>query len=460
MPGCVKNPRADALERFRKTAMITAYFRSQKFTVIEMWECSWLALKRNNSEVKKFVNDLRKPLDYRRKMTESQVLKAIRDEKFFGLALVDISTPEALKPFFAEFPPIFKNVDITRQDIGDFMHDYAKQHGLMKKPRRSLISSYFADEILLATPLLNWYISKGLVVTKIHMIIQYDPRICFDKLAEDISNKRREGDIDPTKKLIADNCKLMGNSYYGGTLTNVDNFRDVIFTSASSAARAVNKWYFRELNQIDDDCYEITNAKKTVHYKLPSQIGFWVYQIAKLKMLSFVYDCIDKFIARCDYELAETDTDSIYLSLSGASFEACVKPELLEEYNREKHLWFPRTDTKEHNLYDQRTPGLFKLEWQGDGYICLCSKTYFCFSDDNSNNKFSTKGLNKKQNEITKDKFLRVLRDKRNGGGSNTGFRYKDNSIFTYTQQRDSLSYFYPKREVLSDGISTIPLKL
>lgn len=41
-----------------------------------------------------------------------------------------------------------------------------------------------------------------------------------------------------------------------------------------------------------------------------------------------------------------------------------------------QYHWFPRTCCTKHAKYDKRTPGLFKLEYQGDEMIGLCSKTY------------------------------------------------------------------------------------
>ena len=38
--------------------------------------------------------------------------------------------------------------------------------------------------------------------------------------------------------------------------------------------------------------------------------------------------------------------------------------------------WFPRTCCSEHAKFDKRAVGLFKLEWQVDCLIGLCSKTY------------------------------------------------------------------------------------
>ena len=107
--------------------------------------------------------------------------------------------------------------------------------------------------------------------------------------------------------------------------------------------------------------------------------------------------------------------------------------------------------------YDKRTPGLFKIEWCGDGCIGLCSKTYYYFG---ATDKSTTKGLNKRQNIIDKDAFLNVLTNRRSGGGFNRGFRVRDSSVMTYIQERAALTYFYPKRKVLEDGLTTAPLDL
>ncbi len=191
--------------------------------------------------------------------------------------------------------------------------------------------------------------------------------------------------------------------------------------------------------------------KKVIRLDLPIQVGFFVYQYAKLRMLQFYFDCIDKYLDRSDFQYCEMDTDSAYIAISGDSIEKLVRPELKEKFNGEKSNWFPRTDTSEHRGYDKRTPGLFKVEWEGDGIVALCW---------GSKDKFSCKGVNKRSNEINKDKYINVLLTKENGSGTNKGFRVMNNSMYTYTQVRDAFSYFYPKRKVLDDGVSTLPLDI
>ena len=82
--------------------------------------------------------------------------------------------------------------------------------------------------------------------------------------------------------------------------------------------------------------------------------------------------------------------------------------------------------------FDKRTPGLFKVEWRGNGFIGLCSKTYYCCG---ATDKYSTKGLSKRQNVINKDTFLAVLTNRRSGSGVNRGFRVRDSSVMTYIQE-------------------------
>ena len=148
------------------------------------------------------------------------------------------------------------------------------------------------------------------------------------------------------------------------------------------------------------------------------------------------------------------DNDSTYIAIVGDSVESLVKSELHQEFEQDK---FPGTDTTEDKAYDKRTPGLVKVEWKGQGIVGLCSKTYYCFG---AKDKFSCKGVSKKTNENNKDKNLNLLLTKQNSAGVNRGFRVVNNAMYTYTQVRDAFSYFYPKRKVLQDGVSTLPLNI
>ena len=118
----------------------------------------------------------------------------------------------------------------------------------------------------------------GLEVTHVYQVVEYDPIPCFRRFGDAVSTAGREGDVHSHKAIIADTMKLLGNSGYGKTITNVDRHRDVNYCTEKAASLMVNDRRFRQLDVVVDDAYEIEMNKKTVTYTLPVHVGFFVLQ--------------------------------------------------------------------------------------------------------------------------------------------------------------------------------------
>ena len=444
---------------FQRTMENVAYLEKIGYPPVIEWGCQWLKKKRENHDIQQYLNKVFPGRDQQGKLkSPTQLLEQVRNGEFFGAVEVDLYVPDHLKPKFQEMTPIFKNVDISIDNIGEHMKRFAEENECMPRPRRALIGSYRGDKILLATPLLQFYLEQGLVVTKVHQAVQWCSKPCFRGFGDFVSNARRDGDQGGST-VVAETAKTVGNAGYGRFIMDVSRHENINYEEdESKVCRAINSLFFRDLQEISEGVYELKSSKKKLKMNLPIQIGFFVYQYAKLRMLQFYYEVIDHFLDRSDFELLEMDTDSLYMALAGDSVEELVNPERKEEFETTKSSWFPRTDSPEHIAYDKRTPGLFKVEWSGQGFVGLNSKTYYCWSQDGD--KYSCKGVNKKRNSINKDKYLKVLRTGEPESGENRGFRVLDNKVLTYAQFRVGFSYFYPKRQVLSDGITTIPLEI
>ena len=193
-----------------KTYEILNYFIQIGYKVYHTWACEFEKKKKEDKELEKFCNELKIVVDNRYKLSEKEIVEDVLSGKIFGMVECDIYTPDDLKPAFAEFQPIIKHAYITRDDIGDTMRKFAEKNDLLKRPTKTLLASYYGNKLLLATPLLQWYLKHGLKVTKVHQVIQYKPMQCFTKFGEEVMNARREGDKDQAKKIISDSCKLMG----------------------------------------------------------------------------------------------------------------------------------------------------------------------------------------------------------------------------------------------------------
>jgi hypothetical protein len=202
------------------------------------------------------------------------------------------------------------------------------------------------------------------------------------------------------------------------------------------------------------------------------------------------------------------DTDSSYKALSGHLHDV-IKPELRREFFENYGDWFvtpycaahrrdfiermvdgdrrwegSSTCCREARRHDSRTPGKFKEEFVGSVMVALNSKTYICAKDDEDlardfppsddpiveaelrrkreacRLENSCKGLSKKTNTFTVEHYRSVLETGRAVSGVNRGFRKKDNTLYTYQQSRRGLTYFYAKRRVLADGVSTTHLDI
>ena len=270
------------------------------------------------------------------------------------------------------------------------MQDHVNKYDLSQKDRRLLVGGIKAKKILLATPLLKWYIEHGLVVTDVYQVIEFTPKACFKPFEKQVTTARRIGDEDSSKQIIADTMKLIGNSAYGSLIMDKEKHQNVKYVrSKRDACIAINQPVFRKVSELDDDVYEIESVKKSITLDLPIYLGYFILQYAKLKMLQFYYDCIDNICDRSDFEYMEMDTDSAYIALSEECLEDIIKPEKRAEHD---HLlfnkcdtvhsltdtqWFPRECCPTHKLHDKRTPGLFKLEAEGSEMVAFLAKHIF-----------------------------------------------------------------------------------
>ena len=163
--------------------------------------------------------------------------------------------PEELKKKFADFPPIFKNTNVGRHDIGLLMKDYAEKEGLVCQPRKMLISSYFLEKGTLITPLLLFYLEWGLVCKKIYRFVEYIPVKCFKNFVQSAVKARREGDENPNSSVVAETMKLLANSSYGYQFMDHSRHTVTKYLNDEKADGAFNTNLFKRSDHINDHLY-------------------------------------------------------------------------------------------------------------------------------------------------------------------------------------------------------------
>ena len=374
-------------------------------------------------------------------------------EEWFGFAEVDIEVPEELWSEFEEFPPLFINRGVSDSAVPQHMHDYLQQSGRKRFPEQpKLLGVMSAKKILLYAPLLAWYLNRGLKLTAVYRTIDYKPREIFSWFVNEVANNRRKGDADKDKALLAEVFKLLGNSAYGKFIEAVERHTNTIYTcDEEEVDKSLRSARFKTLEEIGP-AYKVELRKSKITIDRPFQVGIVVYQLAKLRMLQFYYEFLDFYLDRRDFELIQMDTDSMYFALSRERLEDAIRPGYEVQFEEEKKRWLA------WDKWSNREPGLFKLEKEGTHAIALCSKCYHIKDSATGQAKVSSKGVNKRQNEMRLERFERALAGNRDVV-VNRGFRMRDGSMYTYEQRKLGLSAYYDKRWVLPDGIHTEPLE-
>ena len=280
---------------------------------------------------------------------------------------------------------------------------------------------------------------------------------------------------------------FQGNCSYGRTLMRKDRQSDTLITDVCGAQQAVNSPFFKSMVQLGMSTYEVRLRKKHVRWDLPLPVGFFVYGLAKLRLLQMYHDFLNTYIPRRHFQLVTCDTDSLYFAISGETLNKVVDPAKRQAFHVAQKEWLPQVLCSQHmpeafevqgdylkppsreqaccyTVYQhaKREPGLWKLECEATAIISLNSKSYICLGDEGKVIKTSAKGVQKRINPLTFDDFNKVIDEKGEVPVINRGFRTSMDGVGmrSYTLSKRGLSYLYIKREVLDDGVSTAPLKL
>ena len=152
---------------------------------------------------------------------------------------------------------IFKNNEVGRKDIAEFMQNYTIENDLLKHPTRMLISSFKLENGSLNTSLFNLYMELDIEFTKIYRFVQYLPQKCFNKFVQSVIDARREGDENPLCGVVAETMKLLGNSSYGYQIMDRSRHTITMYTKDEKTNKTINEPLFNRLDHVQKKLYEI-----------------------------------------------------------------------------------------------------------------------------------------------------------------------------------------------------------
>ena len=517
----------EKIKRHEYTMKRLDYFKTNhsEYKVEYIYECEFASMRYTEEGLQQFIYESRPKfyISNRGRTSESKLIESVKNDLFFGFLLVDIHVPENLISYFEGFPPLFVTAEIPYRVWGDHMQKFAEEVGISKAPRVLLVTGMSAKNILLTSKLLKFYLQLNLVCTSVHQVVEYSSAKCFEKFKDKMCKGRLDALADPKYAINGECYKLLSNSAFGSLLISRAKHRNVRFVQGENrVSQMFNDKHFSKCSVIDEEdaVYEIESYKRKITISEPITLGFQTLNLAKLRLLEFVYIFLKQYCLEQYYQILSTDTDSIYISIGKENFDDIIKPEMKAVYNKnvydscsdeikikpeENVFWFPRKCCKEHTQNDSKLAGIFHEEFIGNSLACLTPKTHVvtskmfeskfggvslsrlyanylrnrslgmkCFrllhklSSMSRNRivqmkrltKLSAKGVSKRLVKAPLTIFLRVLRTKVSEKGVVKGFKVIESDIYSYSQEKLMFSYFYVKREVLGDSISTKTLSL
>ena len=180
-----------------------------------------------------------------------------------------------------------------------------------------------------------------------------NPIPAFDGFGEWISAARRAGE----KAIITDTMKLLCNSGYRKTVTNVDRHRDVKYCTEICTSTLINNKRFRQLDVVDEqECREVPTA--TSHRLLSLPVRQTTHAIVLLRLC--------RPICR---------TIAVSVGQAGESIDGLVRADRRAHYFRHRSQWLPAECSDEHED-DYVRARIAGRPWMATDSCCFARKAF------------------------------------------------------------------------------------
>jgi len=120
----IQDPEDMKIQRQKRTEEKLKYLTECGYVLHSIQECEFKEILKTDPLLQKAVDSF-KPEFYKKQpyaVTEDKIKTSILSGELFGFAIVDIEVPVHLRKRFEDFPPLFANHTVKREDIGKPNH--------------------------------------------------------------------------------------------------------------------------------------------------------------------------------------------------------------------------------------------------------------------------------------------------------------------------------------------------
>lgn len=360
---------------------------------------------------------------------------------------VDLIYHESLHDRDNDYPLAIDKKVIKEKDLSTYNKEMLKENKLKHTECEKLVPSFEnRTKYVIHYRNLQYYLSKGLILTKVHRVLSFDQKPWMRPYIEFNSQQRMKSKNSFEK----DFYKLMNNSVFGKTMEDIRNhMRADIVTNMEKKDKLMKDPRLTSWTIWGDwgDCYGFFERSKVkIVLNKPIYTGFCVFDLSKLHMYKFHYDFIlPKYGNKA--RLLFTDTDSLCYDIE--------TEDLFQDMVDHKELFDCSDFPKNHKCYNEvnkKVPGKFKLETLDENvleFVGLRSKLYSLLLENDV--KKTCKGIKEivKKNKIKHIDYRNCLFTGVNKNKIQRTLRSYNHEVFSIQTEKVALSAVNDKKYMI-----------
>ena len=301
---------------------------------------------------------------------------------------VDLHYPASLHDYHQDFP-LAPSKNIVEDDwLSDYQVNLRESHNLPPSKVPKLLQTFFdKDHYVLHYKLLKLYVNLGLVVKKMHRVLQFTQNNWLTPYITLNSEKRQAA----SNKFEESFYKLMNNAVYGKNCESKRRRMKIELTrDARRTLTIVSKFEFEKFKVFGENMAALSSRPRKIYWDTPTIVGATILDLAKYYMYQFHYGTMRSSF---DCRLLYSDTDSLLYRINCEDlYRELKESNVLDQFDFSNY-------PEDHELYSEENKRVvlkFKDEFAGDyikEFICLKPKLYsitptsecFLFNDSRKN---------------------------------------------------------------------------
>ena len=231
----------------------------------------------------------------------------------------DLDYPPELHDAHNDYPLAPEKIQVNYNCLSEQQVVISRTYGLTRSSTCKLMPNLMNKRYYVCDYMnLKFYMEHGLILKKVHRVIEYQQSRWLMPYIELNQNLRKDAKQEHEKDLY----KLMNNSVYGKTCENLTKRSDIrLVTTEAQRKRLTEKPHCQSFRIFGESLAAVQMEKLFTKIDKPTQVGFKVLEASKLVMMRFYYDQLKVWYGD-RVHLLFTDTDSFMLEIETSDWEA------------------------------------------------------------------------------------------------------------------------------------------